>query len=232
MTQSTRGLSISKEEKMSDYLRSEQEYQSERFLRYESVKRTLDIILSTIMLVALSPVMLVIALIIFLDDPKGSSIFSQMRCGRGGRQFTFYKFRTMVVESEKLLPLLASQNEMVGPAFKIHDDPRITNVGRFLRRTSLDELPQLWNVLRGEMSLVGPRPPLVSEYEQYSELQRQRLLIKPGITCFWQIQPHRNSLSFDEWLELDFKYIHERCFTTDIKILFYTLHVIFTAQGE
>ncbi|MBO5271061.1 MAG: sugar transferase, partial [Clostridia bacterium] len=131
----------------------------------------------------------------------------------------------------KKLDELLDRNEMQGPAFKIKHDPRVTRVGRFIRKTSIDELPQLWNVLKGDMSLVGPRPPLPREVEMYTEYQAQRLKVTPGITCYWQIQPHRNSLSFDEWLSWDLRYIENRNFWLDIKILFKTVGVVFALEG-
>ena len=137
----------------------------------------------------------------------------------------------MVPNAEKKLEELLHKNEMEGPAFKIKDDPRITRVGRFIRRSSIDELPQLFNVLKGDMSLVGPRPPLMREVSQYTDEQMMRVSIKPGITCYWQIQPKRNSLSFDEWFELDMKYIKERSFFTDVKILFKTVRAVFGMEG-
>ena len=131
-----------------------------------------------------------------------------------------------------MLDQLLEQNEMEGPAFKMKDDPRITRFGRFIRKTSIDELPQLWNVLKGDMSLVGPRPPLPREVALYTDYQYQRLSVTPGLTCYWQIQPKRNSLSFDEWLSWDLKYISERNFWTDIKILFKTVGAVFGLEGE
>ena len=210
----------------------EQDPLIERPALYEAVKRAFDIVLSAAALVVLFPVMLVIALVILLDDPRGGPIFSQKRCGLNGKQFTLYKFRTMVDGAEKRLSLLTAQNEMSGPAFKIRNDPRITRAGRALRKTGLDELPQFFNVLRGEMSLVGPRPPLPNEYARYDERQSRRLLIKPGITCYWQIQPQRNSLNFDQWLELDLKYLRERSLTVDLKILFKTFYAMCNRAGR
>ena len=169
---------------------------------------------------------------IYLDDPHGGPIFSQIRCGRDGKPFKFYKFRSMCVDAEDRLEALLKDNEMEGPAFKIRDDPRITRVGRFIRKTSIDELPQLWNILRGDMSIVGPRPPLPREVEQYDDYQRQRLYVTPGLTCYWQIQPHRNELSFDEWMELDIKYIRERSFLVDWKIIFQTIRCVLFRYGE
>lgn len=199
--------------------------------RYWVLRRAQDIVFSSIALVVLSPVMLLVALAVYIDDPKGSPIFSQIRCGRNGKPFKFYKFRSMCVDAEAKLDQLLEQNEMDGPAFKIKDDPRITRVGKFIRKTSLDELPQLFNILKGDMSIVGPRPPLPREVEQYDAYQRQRLYVTPGLTCYWQIQPHRNDLTFDEWMELDIKYMKERSFLVDWKIIFQTVRVVLFGQG-
>lgn len=198
---------------------------------YYIVKRIQDVLFSLIALIVLSPLLLLTALIIFIDDPKGSPIFTQIRCGKNGKLFKFYKFRSMSVDAESRLEELLSKNEMNGPAFKIKDDPRITRVGKFIRRTSIDELPQLWNILKGDMSIVGPRPSVPREVEQYTDYQRQRLSITPGLTCFWQIMPKRNSLSFDEWMELDMKYIQEQSFLTDWKIIFATIRAVFHCDG-
>lgn len=199
--------------------------------RYMTVKRVQDIIFSLLALVVLLPLMLAIAIMIMIDDPKGGFIFSQIRCGKDGRMFKFYKFRSMCVDAENKLDGLLDQNEMEGPAFKIENDPRITRVGKFLRRTSLDELPQLVNVFRGEMSIVGPRPPLPREVEQYTEYQKQRLSVKPGLTCYWQVQPHRNRISFEEWIELDLKYIKDQSYIVDWKIIIMTLKAVCHMQG-
>lgn len=199
--------------------------------RYWVLRRAQDIVFSSIALVVLSPVMLLVALAVYIDDPKGSPIFSQIRCGRNGKPFKFYKFRSMCVDAEAKLDALLQQNEMDGPAFKIKDDPRITRVGKFIRKTSLDELPQLFNILKGDMSIVGPRPPLPREVEQYDAYQRQRLYVTPGLTCYWQIQPHRNDLTFDEWMELDIKYMKERSFLVDWKIIFQTVRAVLFGQG-
>ena len=137
----------------------------------------------------------------------------------------------MVVNAEDLLAGLQNQNEMSGPAFKMKNDPRITKVGKFIRKTSLDELPQLWNVLKGDMSFVGPRPPLPNEVEQYTEEQKRRLSVTPGLTCYWQVQPSRNDLDFGEWFELDMKYLRERSMKTDIKIIFQTILVVLHMEG-
>lgn len=199
---------------------------------YWAGRRVQDVVLSTLGLAVLWPVMLLVALIIVIDSPGAGPIFAQTRVGRDGKLFTFYKFRSMCPNAEEKLEELLKYNEMEGPAFKMKDDPRITRVGRFIRMTSIDELPQLWNVLRGEMSIVGPRPGLPREVEQYSDYERQRLLITPGLTCYWQIQPNRNRLSFEEWVELDLKYIKERSFLTDWKIIFKTFGAVLGMNGE
>ena len=151
---------------------------------------------------------------------------------KNGKEFNFYKFRSMVVNAEELLASLKDKNEMEGPAFKIKDDPRITKIGRFIRKTSIDELPQLLNVLKGDMSFVGPRPPLPREVVQYTDYQKQRLLIRPGLTCIWQVQPRRNDLSFDEWIEMDLEYIRTRSIGQDIKLIFKTVGCMFKGEGE
>lgn len=198
---------------------------------YRFFKRLFDIILSALGLIILAIPFLILSIIIFIDSPGASPIYTQVRVGKNGRTFKFYKFRSMIPNAEKKLDGLLNKNEMEGPVFKMKDDPRITRVGRFIRRSSIDELPQLYNVLKGNMSLVGPRPPLMREVSQYTDEQMRRVSIKPGITCYWQIQPKRNSLSFDEWLALDMKYIEERSFFTDVKILFKTVRAVFGMEG-
>ena len=199
---------------------------------YWFFRRAQDILFSLLALIILSPVFLVVAVAIYLDDPHGSPIFKQIRCGRDGKEFKIYKFRSMYVDAEARLGDLLKDNEMDGPAFKIKNDPRITRVGGFIRKTSIDELPQLVNILKGDMSIVGPRPALPREVAQYTEKQRQRMYIQPGLTCYWQIQPNRNSISFDEWMELDLKYIQERSFLVDWKIIFMTVKAVLCKQGE
>lgn len=200
--------------------------------KYWFLRRTQDIVLSAAALLLLWPFMLVIALVIVLDSPGASPIFSQTRVGRDGKEFTFYKFRSMRPNAEAELEELLQYNEMDGPVFKIKKDPRITRVGGFLRKASIDELPQLWNVLKGDMSIVGPRPPLPREVADYDAYTRQRLLVTPGLTCLWQIQPKRNSLTFDQWLELDIQYIQQRSFRTDWKIIFKTFRAVLGMDGE
>ena len=210
----------------------DREYELQRNRRYWRIRRAQDITIASLALIILLPVMLLIAVLIYLDDPKGSPIFSQIRCGRDGKEFKFYKFRSMYVDAEAQLEELMKYNEAPSPAFKIKNDPRITRIGKFIRKTSLDEIPQLWNVLRGEMSLVGPRPPLPREVEQYDAYQMQRLYVTPGITCYWQIQPKRNDLTFEQWMALDILYIKERSFKTDWKILMGTIGAVLGAEGE
>lgn len=193
---------------------------------YLILKRAIDIICSSIGIILLSPVFIIVAIIIKLEDPKGSIFFGQERCGQFTKPFKMLKFRSMVYNAEELLDELQHLNEQTGPVFKIKDDPRITKVGKFIRKTSIDELPQLFNVLKGEMSLVGPRPPIPREVEQYDEYQLQRLAVKPGLTCYWQVGG-RNSIDFDGWVDLDVKYIKERNTLIDIKLIFKTFFVLF-----
>ena len=195
-------------------------------------QRNRDFCLSLLALIGLSPFLLLTALIIYIDDPHGSPIFSQIRCGKDGRPFKLYKFRSMCVNAETMLDSLLNKNEMSGPAFKMKNDPRITRIGHFIRTTSIDELPQLVNILRGEMSIVGPRPPLPREVAMYNEYQKQRLSVKPGLTCYWQIQPNRNSISFDDWVEMDLKYIREQSLSVDLKIIWKTITVVRKMYGE
>lgn len=199
---------------------------------YWFFRRGQDILFSGIALVVLSPIMLITAVAIWVDDPHGSPIFKQIRCGRDGKPFEMYKFRSMCIGAEEQLEELLQRNEMDGPAFKIKNDPRITRVGRFIRKTSVDELPQLWHIFKGEMSIVGPRPALPREVEQYKEIWKQRMFVTPGLTCYWQIAPHRNDISFDEWVALDMKYIEERSFLTDWKIIFMTARAVIFQHGE
>ena len=199
---------------------------------YLHVKRVQDVVLSTVGLIILFPVLVLISLVILIDSPGASPIFVQNRVGLNGKKFRFYKFRTMQPNADKLLESLLAKNEMTGPVFKIKNDPRITRVGKILRKTSLDELPQLWNVLKGDMSMVGPRPALPRETEQYDAHAWERTSVVPGLTCYWQIQPKRNSLSFEKWLELDLKYIEERSFLVDWKIMFGTISAVLHMEGE
>ena len=198
---------------------------------YLFIKTIQDKFFSLLALIVLMPFLILISIIIYIDDPKGSPIFSQIRCGKNGKLFKFYKFRSMYVDAEDRLEELMDKNEMDGPAFKIKNDPRITRIGGFLRKSGIDELPQLINILRGDMSIVGPRPALPREVEQYNEYQLQSLSIQPGLTCYWQIQPERNNISFDEWVELDIKYIQERSFLVHWKLIFMTVLTVIRETG-
>lgn len=195
-------------------------------------RRAQDILFSVLAILVLWPLVLVCAILIMIDSPGASPFYVQDRVGRDGKIFRFIKLRTMVPKADTMLDGLLDKNEMDGPAFKMKNDPRITRLGRFLRRSGMDELPQLINILRGDMSIVGPRPALPREVAQYTPYQRQRLYVTPGLTCYWQIQPNRNQLSFDEWMELDLKYIRERSFLTDWKIIFKTVGAVFRLTGE
>lgn len=200
--------------------------------KYWHVRRFQDIFFSTLGLIVLSPLMLLVAILIVIDSPGAGPIFRQTRIGRDGKPFKFYKFRSMCPNAENQLNKLLKYNEMNGPVFKIKDDPRITRVGRIIRKTSIDELPQLFNIIRGDMSLVGPRPALPREVEQYDDYERQRLFVTPGLTCLWQIQPNRNNLLFEEWLELDLQYICERSFRLDWTIILKTFRAVVDMNGE
>jgi exopolysaccharide biosynthesis polyprenyl glycosylphosphotransferase len=178
----------------------------------------------------LSPFLLIIAMAIKFTS-KGPIIFKQERVGLRGRKFYIYKFRTMVYDAEELKASLMEMNESDGPAFKIKKDPRITPVGRILRKTGLDELPQLFNVMKGEMSLIGPRPPLPSEVEKYERWHLRRLSVKPGISCTWQIIPNRNEVVFDSWMKLDIQYIDGWSLKKDINLLLKTIKTVIYSNG-
>ena len=198
---------------------------------YLIIKRLSDIILSFSGIILLLPVLLITSLVVFFECPRCNPIFSQDRVGKNGKCFRFYKFRSMEPNAEEKLDTLLKYNEMDGHAFKIKEDPRITKVGKFLRKTSIDELPQLFNVLKGDMSIVGPRPPLPREVEKYNDHEHQRLLVTPGITCYWQTTSNRNDMSFDEWMELDLDYIEKRSIKTDIGIILKTFVAVFKMNG-
>lgn len=192
---------------------------------YPIIKRVTDIIISLSALILLSPLLLIVSFLILIDS-KGPVIFKQDRVGKNGKIFKMYKFRSMVVNAEELKKKLEKKNEMTGPMFKIKEDPRITKIGKFIRKTSIDELPQLINIIKGEMSLVGPRPSLPSEVEKFEPWMMERLDVLPGLTCYWQVMG-RNSIGFKEWMELDIKYVRERNCWIDIKLIFKTFFVIF-----
>ena len=192
---------------------------------YEVIKRIIDIVASFIGLILLSPLILIVSMLIKLES-KGEVIFKQKRVGLNGKEFYMYKFRSMVINAEELKEQLESQNELSGPMFKIKDDPRITKVGKFIRKTSIDELPQLINVIKGDMSLVGPRPSLPKEVKKFEQWMMERLEVKPGLTCIWQISG-RNNIDFEDWMKLDIKYVRERSLVLDFKLIFKTIFVLF-----
>lgn len=193
------------------------------------VKRAMDLTGATVGLVLASPIMLVTAIAVKRCD-GGPVIFAQERVGKNGVHFKMYKFRSMYVDAEERLAELQKYNQVDGPAFKMENDPRVTPVGRFIRKTSVDELPQLWNVLKGEMSIVGPRPPIPREVAQYTDWDWGRLAVKPGLTCYWQVSG-RSDVGFEDWMRLDLKYVEEQGFLTDMKILFKTVGVVLRGDG-
>lgn len=195
---------------------------------YEAVKRIFDIFCSVLALVVLSPIFLITTIAVRSDgDP---AFYSQIRVGKNNKHFKMYKFRSMCVSAENLQTELMKDNEMDGPVFKIKNDPRITKVGRFIRKYSIDELPQLINIIKGDMSIVGPRPPLVNEVEQYDEYQMQRLLVTPGLTCFWQAYG-RSNLSFDDWVHMDMNYIKRRGIMLDLFLIGKTVVSVLFTRG-
>ncbi|MCM3670892.1 sugar transferase [Mesobacillus maritimus] len=196
---------------------------------YLYTKRLMDIIGSLIGISLLSLLFIVIAILIKIEDPKGPIFFTQKRVGLNGKEFKMYKFRSMVGDAEEKLKELLKYNEVSGAMFKMKEDPRITKVGKFIRKTSIDELPQLFNVLKGEMSLVGPRPPLPREVELYSDYDKQRLMVTPGCTGLWQATA-RNSVGFEEMVKLDLQYIEKRSILFDIKIILKTVLVLFGSK--
>jgi len=197
----------------------------EKNLGYFIIKRIIDIMGALCGIIIISPIMIVVGIWIKLDS-KGPVFFAQKRVGQDGRRFLMYKFRSMCTDAEKQLKKLEEDNEMSGPMFKIKEDPRITKIGKFIRKTSIDELPQLINILKGEMSLVGPRPSLPKEVAQFTSFQKQRLVAKPGLTCYWQVRG-RSDVSFEEWMEMDVEYLLERNTLVDIVLIFQTVGVLF-----
>ena len=204
----------------------EYKYENERKSDfYKFCKRGIDVIVAGVGLILLSPIITIVACAIKITS-KGPIFFLQKRVGKNGELFNMYKFRSMVVNAEELKEKLKHKNEMSGPMFKMKDDPRVTKVGKFIRKTSLDELPQLWNVLKGDMSLVGPRPSLPKEVEQFDSWMFKRLTVRPGLTCYWQVSG-RNNIDFEDWMKLDVKYVEERNLWIDIKLIFKTVGVLF-----
>lgn len=200
-----------------------------RRLGYRFGKRLFDIVFSFLAMIFLSPVYLITALAIFLDDP-GPILFFQDRDGLNNIPFKMWKFRSMCKDAPKLRASMESQNEMDGPTFKLRNDPRVTRVGKFIRRTSIDELPQLVNILRGQMTFVGPRPLATYETKNFTEEQKQRHLVKPGLVCYWQVSG-RNKVSFEDWMKMDLRYIEEASFQTDLKILLLAVPAVLKRDG-
>lgn len=200
-----------------------------RAVPYARLKRGFDLVFAALLLVALFPLFVIVAALVKLTS-RGPVLYRSERIGHGGRPFLFLKFRSMYTGAELRRHLLEAENEKGGPIFKMRRDPRITPVGRFLRKYSLDELPQLWSVIRGEMSMVGPRPPLRSEVEQYDDYARRRLCVKPGMTCYWQVMG-RSDLTFDEWMALDHRYIEEMSFACDLRIILLTPIAVLRGRG-
>ena len=196
-----------------------------------SWKYVFDFTFSLFVIILWMPIFIMIGIMIKVTS-KGPIIFKQKRVGLHGREFYIFKFRTMVIDAEKLQAKIMDQNEMNGPVFKIKNDPRINKVGSFLRKTSLDELPQFFNVLKGDMSLVGPRPPIMKEVSQYKPWQLRRLSMRPGITCIWQVMPHRNKISFEEWMKLDLQYIDNWSLQQDFLLTFKTVRAVFMGSGQ
>lgn len=204
---------------------------SSKSIAYLFIKRLIDIIAGLIGVVVLIPLTVIIGFFILIED-GGPIFFSQKRVTKDGKTFNLHKFRSMCVDAEKIRKTMDSENEMDGPVFKVKNDRRITRVGKVIRKTGLDELPQLINVLSGAMSLVGPRPALPMEVEKYDEEAKKRLQVKAGITCIWQVQPNRNSISFADWMKMDAEYVEKASLLLDIKILFKTVATVFRAEGE
>ncbi len=202
------------------------------YYSYWKKKRIFDVVVTLILLIFLIIPILITALVVFIDDPNGSPFYKQVRIGRHGKPFNMYKFRSMYVDAEKRKKELMESNEMDGPVFKMKNDPRITRVGRFLRKYSIDEIPQLFNVLVGNMSIVGPRPALPDEVEKYTDYNKLRLVVTPGITCTWQIMPDKNDIPYEKWLEMDLEYIETRTTLKDIKIILKTPFAMLRANGR
>ena len=196
---------------------------------YRVLKRSTDIVITVLLFILFLPIIPVVTVLIKLDS-RGPILFKQKRVGKNGKEFDFFKFRSMVQGAENVINALRPLSAADGPIFKLKDDPRVTPVGRFLRRSSLDELPQLINVLKGDMSIVGPRPNLPSEVAHYQPWQRRRLNVTPGITCLWQIAG-RSHIGFNEWMRLDLEYIQKRSYATDLKIMVKTLPAVIARKG-
>lgn len=203
--------------------------QRERY-GYRIVKRMFDVVASFVALLMLSPIFLLVAIAIKLEDPRGRVFYSQIRLGKDCKKFKMYKFRSMVSNADELLKTLMPENEVSGPMFKMKSDPRVTKVGSFIRKYSIDELPQLVNVLNGDMSIVGPRPPLIREVREYTDYDKQRLYVKPGCTGLWQATV-RNTVGFDEMVRLDLIYVQKRTVSYDLWIIVKTIKIMFKPNG-
>ena len=197
---------------------------------YEVCKRIFDVIMATFALIVLSPVFLAVIIAIKCED-GGPAFYTSTRLTKGAKDFKMYKFRSMYVNADRDKAALADQNEMQGPAFKMKDDPRITKVGKFIRKTSIDELPQLVNIIKGDMSVIGPRPPLPEEVAQYTPYQLHRLDVITGLACYHECEGRSEETDFDQWVESDLRYIRERSMLTDLKVIFMTIKVVLTGSG-
>lgn len=197
---------------------------------YDFFKRVFDLILSSLALIVLSPLLLVVAIIIRFND-GGPAIYKQTRLTKNGKEFDIYKFRSMCINADQMLDDLMDQNEMTGPAFKIAEDPRITRIGKFIRKTSIDELPQLINIIKGDMTIIGPRPPLPREVAEYTPYQLHRLDVKTGLACYHECSGRSDNHDFDQWVEDDLRYIRQRSLWTDLKIILLTIRVVLTGKG-
>lgn len=197
---------------------------------YDICKRIFDLVMSILALIVLSPLFLTVAIAIKIED-GGKVFYKQMRLTKDCKEFTMYKFRSMCPDAEKRLKELLDRNEMQGPVFKLEEDPRVTKVGKFIRKTSIDELPQLVNIIKGEMSIVGPRPPLPQEVAQYTEYQKHRLDVKTGLACYHECRGRSKCRSFDMWVEQDLEYIRDRSMWTDLKIIFAIIKIVLSGEG-
>jgi lipopolysaccharide/colanic/teichoic acid biosynthesis glycosyltransferase len=199
--------------------------------KYSNIKRLLDLVISYLLWIIFSPLLWMVFLAVKLTSP-GPGFYKWQVVGEKGRYFLGFKFRSMYQNADEIKAKLINSNEMTGPVFKMTNDPRVTPLGRILRKFSIDELPQLYNVINGDMSLVGPRPPLQSEYEHFTEWQKQKLAVKPGLTCLWQILGRNDVADFNEWVKLDLEYIENRSLGLDRKILFDTIKCVIRGTGK